>query len=107
MDILVKSLEKEVQDTKNGTLVNGQPVNRRTIKKKESAKVNANKVESEDELALGDRAEVVPDIHMVEANSPNEVDAEMMMEDRELAAEMNVRMGDGAAMIGDHKQYHH
>ena len=86
-------------------MVNGQPVNKRTIKKKESAKVIASKVESDDELALGDRAEVVPEIHMVEANTPNEVDAEMMM-DRELAAEMNVRMGDGAAMIGDDKHYH-
>jgi len=70
VDILVKSLEKEIVDTKNGTLVNGQPVNRRAIKKRESIKVK-DPAASDEEMALGDRAEVGPDIHMDEA-SPNE-----------------------------------
>lgn len=114
VDILVKSLEKEILDTKNGTLVNGQPVNKRAIKKKESMiKANNNKeggAGSDDDMALGDRAEIGPDINMASPNGSNEageVDADMIV-DRELAAEMNVRLGGAAgdtANMADEKLY--
>lgn len=94
VDILVKSLEKEIQDTKNGILVNGMPVNKRNIKKRESMKVDKAAASDED-MALGDRAEVVPDIQMIEATTPNEDNDGEMVIDRELAAEMNCRLGDG------------
>ena len=93
VDILVKSLEKEIQDTKNGILVNGMPVNKRNIKKRESMKVDKAAASDED-MALGDRAEVVPDIQMIEATTPNEDNDGEMVIDRELAAEMNCRLGD-------------
>ena len=58
VDILVKSLEKEIYDLKHG--LTGQPSNRRrnNEKKRESALAKNAASDVDEENALGDRAEI-------------------------------------------------
>ena len=58
VDILVKSLEKEIYDLKHG--LTGQPNNRRrnNERKRDSAMAKNAASDVEEEIAIGDRAEI-------------------------------------------------
>lgn len=100
VDILVKSLEKEIQDAKRGIVPGSSGKRRIGDKKRESFMHSKSNAMSDDDQALVDRAEVRPNADdLDDADRVYQVDEDEEMlepvrgDDRSLAKEMQVRLG--------------
>ena len=109
VDILVKSLEKEIYDLKHG--LTGQPSNRRrnNEKKRESALAKNAASDVDEENALGDRAEIGHD-QVMEEDGDDQMNGNVQALDNNydpnLAEEMKVRLG-GDDEVYDESPMHH